>query len=142
MKKRYLNYLMTTLNFGIPIWFSVECHLASSNDKGPTLSDYAEFSNGLSKIFSGCVLIFSIIKIEREIKRKQVRINTANLMCHATAFILFTLVSLASSIFFFINDTPKKVHEELIVWIKGVFYEVSQIILLVILWKLGTKEPV
>lgn len=135
---------MTSLNFAIPTWLAVSCFFTSSSTPDGsklTLSDYAEFCSGLSKIFSGCVLIFSIIKIEREIKRRRVPINTANLMCHATAFILFTLVSLLSSIVFYYTQ-PSEKPEVLVYLIRGFFYVVSQAILLVILWRLGTKEPV
>lgn len=62
-------------------------------------------------------------------------------MCHATAFILFTLVSLLSSIVFYYTQ-PSEKPEVLVYLIRGFFYVVSQAILLVILWRLGTKEPV
>lgn len=97
-------------------------------------------------IFSGCVLLFSILKIKREIKKREIRVDTENLLCHASSVVIYTIISLVTSIYLAlteeeINEEHKKA--EFSMRITSFFcYQLSQGLLLVILWRLGTNERV
>ena len=91
---------MTALNVAVPVWYVTDCEKMDGSDYKYITGDILASNFVLKSIatFSGGLLIFSIIKIECEIKKRRAEISTTNLLIHATVFILYTTADVGISI--------------------------------------------